>query len=136
MCGDMYEAMAQAADDLGDKTVLRTEDVDSVFGMLEGGERFGIVKHLDTHRNAIFGEQLKRPGTVAEVHPLVSLQALFPRQALILGGIDPVACPHERVDVKARAGTDGGAHVVGIFGVDQHNRRSFHVTVSCTSNLI
>src|SRR6516165_5151245 len=62
----------------------------------------------------------------AEVHSLIALHALFPRQALILRRIDAFPRPDQGLNVETRTGTNSCAHVVGVFWIDQDHRGTFN----------
>ena len=123
---DMQKTVAQSPHYLGHPAILRAENVNRILRMFKGGKRFGILEYLHAHRHNLISEQLKRPRMIAEIHPLIPLHPLFPRQALVLRRIYPVSCPDQGTNVKARARTNRGRNIVGILWVDQDYSRSFH----------
>src|SRR5262249_22034031 len=88
MCGDVYEAVAMAANYLGYVTILGTKNVDSPFRMVERGQWFGTVKHFHTDGHAIRGEQLKRTLVVLELHAPVTFHTFLTRKPLVFRGIN------------------------------------------------
>jgi len=126
MRGDVDKTIAQPANHLRYESVFWAKHIESVFRMFEGGKRFGIVKDLHAHWNTGLREQVKRPVPPAKIHPLITLHAFFTREAFVLGGIDAVSRPHQGVDIETRAGSNRGAHVVGILRIDQDHSRYFH----------
>ena len=121
ICLDMDKPVAEAADDLWDSAVFRTEDIDRVLRVNERGKRLGVFKQLNADRRDSFVEKTKwlvgqvvSPADIAiALHALLSGKPVEPAQVYALTG------PNQTGDIKARGGADGGGDVVDVLGIDQ-----------------
>src|SRR5215813_15346766 len=98
--------------------------------MYERSQWLGALKNFYANRYRISREQFEWALVVAKVHAFVTLHTFFPRQALVLGRIDALTRPDERIDVETRTRTDGSTHVVRVLRVNQDYAGCFHGVIS------
>ena len=101
---DLDEPMAECAVDLWNGTILGSEEVNSPVGMDEVVQWFCVLYDLDRHRCNPGLEQVERLITGAPLNIGIPTHAFFPRQPVIVMGIDPLSCPQQVVNSRAGTG--------------------------------